>query len=120
MSLPSEETVALRLAVLLHRSGKARGRVSDSTYRILSERQTLRESFMTRVAQWLEEFGIIIVRISRGGHALIAISALEGAPPISVKEHFPAAQRKNLTNDDLYSELGLNQEDEDEDDDNDA
>lgn len=102
---PSIETVALRLAVLLKRTEKTRARVSEKTLRILSGRTTLRDSFVVSIRNALEDFGVVAVRLDRGGFALIATSALEGAPPALVKNLMP--DFKKLSDDKLWSELDL-------------
>lgn len=102
---PSIETVALRLAVLLKRTDKTRARVSEKTFRILSGRTTLRDSFVVSIRNALEDFGVVSVRLDRGGFALIATSALEGAPPALVKNLMPDFRK--LTDDKLWSELDL-------------
>lgn len=102
---PSIETVALRLAVLLKRTGKTRARVSDKTLRILSGRTTLRDAFVINMRSVLEEYGVVAVRLDRGGFALIATSALEGAPPALVKNLMPDFKR--LTEEELWNELEL-------------
>jgi len=102
---PSVETVALRLAVLLKRTEKTRARVSEKTLRILSGRTTLRDSFVVSIRNALEDFGVVSVRLDRGGFALIATSALEGAPPALVKNLMP--DFKKLSDDKLWNELDL-------------
>ncbi len=102
---PSPETVALRLAVLLKRTEKTRARVSDRTLRILSGRTTLRDAFVISIRSTLEEYGVVAVRLDRGGFALIATSALEGAPPALVKNLMP--DFKKLTDERLWIELDL-------------
>lgn len=100
---PSTETVALRLAVLLKRTEKTRARVSEKTLRILSGRTTLRDSFVVSIRNALEDFGVVAVRLDRGGFALIATSALEGAPSALVKNLMP--DFKKLSDDKLWNEL---------------
>jgi hypothetical protein len=102
---PSIETVALRLAVLLKRTEKTRARVSEKTLRILSGRTTLRDSFVVSIRNVLEDLGVVSVRLDRGGFALIATSALEGAPPALAKNLMP--DFKKLSDDKLWSELDL-------------
>jgi hypothetical protein len=101
----SVDTVALRLAVLLKRSEKTRARVSEKTLRILSGRSTLRDSFVVGVRNALEELSVVSVRLDRGGFALIATSALEGAPTALVKNLMPDFRK--LSDDNLWNELDL-------------
>ena len=109
---PPIETVALRLAVLLKRTEKTRARVSEKTLRILSGRTSLRDSFVVSVRNALEDFGVVSFRLDRGGFALIATSALEGAPPALVKNLMP--DFKNLSDDKLWNELDLRDDEVDE------
>ncbi|KPN91530.1 hypothetical protein AL066_14740 [Pseudomonas nunensis] len=102
---PTPETVALRLAVLLKRSEKTRARVSEKTLRILAGRSTLRESFVVSVRDALEDLGVVSVRLDRGGYALVASSALEGAPSALAKNLMP--EFRKLSDDDLWGELDL-------------
>jgi hypothetical protein len=102
---PSIDTVALRLAVLLKRSDKTRARVSEKTLRILSGRSTLRDAFVIDVRNALEDLSVVSVRLDRGGFALIAASALEGAPPALVKNLMPDFRK--LPDDKLWNELDL-------------
>jgi len=103
MTPASYELVALRLAVLLKRTSKARARVSEKTLRLLSGRSTLREAFLSTVRAHLEDLNVTFVRLDRGGFALIATSALEGAPPALVKNLMP--NFKTLSDHDLWNEL---------------
>lgn len=102
---PTPETVALRLAVLLKRSEKTRARVSEKTLRILAGRSTLRDSLVGSVRDALEDLGVVSVRLERGGYALVASSALEGAPIALAKKLMP--EFKKLSDDDLWGELDL-------------
>ncbi len=102
---PTPDTVALRLAVLLKRTEKTRARVSEKTLRILSGRSTLRDSFVIDLRNALEDLSVVSVRLDRGGFALIATSALEGAPPALAKNLMP--EFKKYTDDELWRELDL-------------
>ena len=79
--------------------------LSDKTLRILSGRTTLRDAFVINMRSVLEEYGVVAVRLDRGGFALIATSALEGAPPALVKNLMPDFKR--LTEEELWNELEL-------------
>ncbi|WP_124837501.1 hypothetical protein [Burkholderia glumae] len=107
--------VALLLAVLLKRSGKTRVRVSEKTYRLISDRTVLRDAFLVDVRRELEDLGVLCVRLERGGFALIAISALEGAPSATARNLLP--NRRALSDDDLWDELGMSGDDQEENDD---
>ena len=101
------EQTALLVATLLKRSGKRRARISEKTIRVLSKRKTLRDSFKELLRGELDDLGIHLVQLDRGGFALIAISALEGAEPINAKEYL-ADELKTLkkgVHDDFFDEL---------------
>lgn len=102
---------ALRLAVMLKRSGKARARISEKTLRIVSRRTFLRDAFVVELRGILEELGIVLVRIPRGGFVLITIASLEGAPPITARAH-PEVRRMDQR--DLEIELALDDPDDEE------
>lgn len=103
---PSDTTVALRLAVLLKRSGKTRGRVSDKTMRLLAGRpKQLRVPLIARIRDRLDDLGISLMGLDRGGFALVASAALEGAPPMTAKSIMP--DRNELTDEDMWKELGM-------------
>lgn len=109
---PTFRTVALRIAVLLKRSGKQRARISDKTLRILSQRGTLREALVSGVRAHLEDLGIVAIRLDRGGFALIHASALDGAPSALVKHLMP--EYRKLDDEQLWNELGLPDDEQDE------
>jgi|EBPBio282013_DNA_FD.fasta_scaffold147001_1 hypothetical protein len=109
---PSAETVALRLAVLLKRLDKTRARVSEKTFGILSRRKTFREAFIVGVRDATEDLGVLLVRLDRGGFALITISSLDGAPTAQVKNLMP--DFKKLSDDSLWNELDLSGDEPDE------
>lgn len=113
---PSPRTTALLLAVMFKRAGKTRARISEKTLRHVARRSTLRDSFTLEVRDWLEDFGIVGVALDRGGYALVAISALEGAPVVTAKEHLTAevkAQKDAKLNEaKLWNELGIEFEDD--------
>lgn len=119
MKYPTADTVALLLAVLLHRSGKSRARISEKTLKNLSGRtRCLRDAFIAEVQGWAEEYGVIMVRLQRGGFALMSIEALEGAPAVMAKtfladEHAQLKQG-SLDTEALLEELGFGEESEDE------
>ena len=116
---PAPSHVALLLAVMLHRSGKTRARVSEKTIRLIACRERLKSAFIEELRRWAEEYGVIVILLNRGGYALIAISALEGAPVVLAKNHIKseaiALKNDNLDCDKLYKELGLIEEGDEED-----
>jgi len=115
---PSPRQAALLIALVLKRAAKTRARVSEKTVKLICRRVMLRDAFLSELRQWLEDFGVLLVRLERGGFALLAVSALEGAPPILAKDHI-AKERKALKAGELDEqavlvELGLADDSEEE------
>lgn len=84
----AEET-ALLLALLLKRSEQTRARISEATIRKLSQRRHIRSGFVTMLLQHLDDLGLNMSELARGGYGLIKASVLEGAPAVSAKKHLP-------------------------------
>lgn len=83
----STEQTAVLVATLLKRSGQRRARISDKTIRVLSKRRTLRDAFKERLSAELDDIGIHLVQLQRGGFGVIPINALDGAPTITAKKY---------------------------------
>jgi hypothetical protein len=81
------EQTAILVAVLLKRAEAKRARVSDKTIRVLSKRKTLRVVFLSELVAALDDLGVHMVELERGGFGLIPISALDGAPSILAKNY---------------------------------
>ena len=115
---PHPRIVALLLALMVHRQKKARARISEKTLRSVSRRSTIRGSFLSDLGGELEDIGYVLVSLARGGYALIAISALEGAPSLLARDHIAEELRslRNGTLDEaaLWRELGYDDQDEEE------
>jgi hypothetical protein len=117
---PSARIVALLIALMMHRSGKVRGRISEKTLRWVSRRSTLRTAFMSELVTWLADLGVVAVALDRprGGYALVAISALAGAPSLLARDHIADelknAIRGNLDEAAIWKELGYEENDEEE------
>lgn len=108
---PSPKQAALLIALMLKRAEKTRARVSEKTVKLICERSMLRDAFLYDLRRWLEDFGVLLVRLERGGFTLVAVSALEGAPPIFAKDSL-AKERKalkagKLDEQAVLAELGL-------------
>ena len=84
MKRTAEET-AILVALLQKRARVKRARISEKTIRVLSKRRTLRTVFLDRLSKELDELGIHMVEIDRGGFGIIPIRALDGAPAILAK-----------------------------------
>ena len=100
---PSPQLVALRLAILLKRTGKTRTRVSRKTFELLSGRETIRVALLTDVFKELDDLDVVAVELDRGGFGLIAASALEGAPNATASRFMP--EWRDLSEDDLWREF---------------
>lgn len=114
---PDASFVALQMAVVMKRSKKKRARLSDKTFRLISQRGTLRDKFISDVRGSLEDLGVLMVRLERGGFAMILISALEGAPAVTAKNYLP--ERRDLATgkrkgNELWQELQLPPPDEED------
>ena len=103
------ELVAAMLAVMLQRSGKTRGRVSDTTLKKVSRRKIVRLAFLQQLTEALEDLGVILRGVDRGGYALVAIKALDGAPSLTANS-FPGIL--DLSLEQLYQELNLSPNDD--------
>lgn len=89
-------------------------RVTDRTLRSISKRKRMRVGFLKGVGEWLEDFGVTMIELDRGGIALISASALEGAPVQNPRKVIP--EWKIITDELLYDELGIEPYDEDDED----
>src|SRR5258708_3336893 len=96
----SAEQTAVLVATLLKRSERRRARVSDKTIRVLSRRRTLRDAFKERLRAELDDIGIHLVELERGGFGIIPINALDGAPAITAKKYMPEELKKLKKGDD--------------------
>jgi hypothetical protein len=81
------EETAILVAVLLKRAKAKRARISEKTIRVLSRRRTLRVAFLSGLVAALDDLGVHMVELERGGFGLIPISALDGAPSILAKNY---------------------------------
>ena len=115
---PPPKEVALLMAVMLKRAEKTRARVSEKTVKTMAGRSALRDAFVFELRQSLEDYGVLLVRLDRGGFALVAISALEGAPTVVAKEHVSEERRAlregTLDTRAMLEELGLSADAEDD------
>lgn len=97
MSKRTPEQAAILVALLLKRSGHRRARISENTIRLLSKRHTLRDAFKSRLTAELDDLGIHLVELQRGGFGAIFVSALDGAPSITTKRVMPEEMKKLKT-----------------------
>ena len=115
MKRTTEQTAVL-VALLLKRSGQKRARLSENTIRILSKRRTLRDAFKDRLRAELDDIGLHLVQLERGGFGIIPINALDGAVAITAKKYL-AEDLKRLKKgvDDAFFEKLRKEVDEDAD-----
>lgn len=115
---PSPRLVAILLALMLARSTLTRARISDRSFRVVSRRVTLRTAFIANVRSWLEDLGVVLLTLDRGGYALVSIAALNGARPILARnliaDELQRFRANNLDEGALWDELGLNYPDNEE------
>ena len=81
------EDTAILLTLLLKRSGQNRARISSNTIRRLAKRTHIRAAFVQVLMQRLDEIGLILIELDRGGYGLIRSRALDGAPTITAKKY---------------------------------
>lgn len=97
------------LALLLKRSEQTRARISEETIRKLSGRRHIRSAFVGMLLQHLDDLGLNMSELGRGGYGLIKASVLEGAPAITAKKHLLDVLSKldqgKIDFDDVRSEL---------------
>lgn len=84
------EQAAILIALLFKRADVKRARISERTIRILSKRRSLRVAFLDRLDSELDDLGLHIIELERGGFGLIPISALDGAETILAKNYLSA------------------------------
>ncbi len=82
----AEETAVL-LAVMLKRSGETRARISGKTIRKISDRRHIRAAFINMLTQHLDDLGLNMSELERGGYGLVRASVLEGAKTITAKNY---------------------------------
>lgn len=99
------ERVAYLLALMLKRSNKTKGRISEKTLRIISGRQRLRGAFYISLYENLASLGLEIIELDRGGFALFYRSILEGVPVLRAKDLIPREERASLSLEDIIKEL---------------
>lgn len=75
------------IALLQKRAEVKRARISGRTIRIISKRRTLRTAFLETLGRELDDLGIHMVELERGGFGIILVSALDGAPVILAKRY---------------------------------
>src|SRR4051812_27886902 len=86
MTNASVEETAVLIGVLFKRAGQQRARISEATIRRLSGRSHLRTVFVNRLLAEVDDLGLTMTQLARGGYGMIRSRALEGAPPITAKK----------------------------------
>jgi hypothetical protein len=118
----SSRESAILIALLFKRSEKTRARISTVTVKNLSKRKHLRTAFTEQLIDELDDLGIVLIELERGGFGLLSSTALNGAPAITAKkylrEDLRKLRKKEVDFDDILSELDPEPDaGEDEDDD---
>ena len=113
------EEVAVLTAVMFKRSTHKRARLSLQTIRRVSGRNHIRGAFIQMLTQHLEDLGLNMHELDRGGYGLIPSSALDGAPAITVKrllsDDLKRLKQGKIDIDDFRSELDEESAPDDED-----
>jgi hypothetical protein len=77
--------IALLLAVIFHRSGEKRARISEKTLKLLGIRSKLRSAFIRNLMIELEDYALVLIELDAGGYGLIPSKSLEAAKAITAK-----------------------------------
>jgi hypothetical protein len=85
---------AILLALLFKRANAKRARISERTIRVVSRRRSLRVAFLDRLRGELDDLGLHIIELERGGFGLIPIGALDGAASILAKNYIITELRR--------------------------
>ena len=80
------EQTAVLVALVFKRSAAKRARVSERTIRVLSKRRSLRVAFIESLNRALDDLGVHMIELERGGFGLIPVSALDGAQAILARQ----------------------------------
>jgi len=104
MKRTAEET-AILVALLQKRADVKRARISGKTIRILSKRRTLRTVFLETLGRELDDLGIHMVELERGGFGIIPVSALDGAPTILAKRYLADDLKKLKRNEQAFAQF---------------
>ena len=78
---------AILVVLLLKRAEVKRARISQKTVRLISKRTHLRRAFLNRLNDELDDLGVHMVELERGGYGMIFTSALDGANVVLAKNH---------------------------------
>jgi hypothetical protein len=117
--MKTAEETALLMALLLKRSEQTRARISEATIRKLSGRRHIRSAFISMLLQHLDDLGLNMSELDRGGYGLIKASVLEGAPAVTAKKHLLEVLAKldqgKMDFDDVREELQEELDDPDDD-----
>lgn len=116
----SPNETAILLALMLHRSGKSRARVSKRTLEVISKRERIHASFVGLIRSALDDLDVVLLESNRGGYAMVTREALDGAPPISssiIANDLKALRREEVDYETFLEELGMlgTREEEEED-----
>jgi hypothetical protein len=84
---------ALLMVLLLKKSGNTRARVSVKTIKLLANRERLRTVFLKELIDSLNDLGVLLIELDRGGYGLLLSTSLEGAPAITVKKYMSSDLR---------------------------
>jgi len=101
MKRTAQET-AILIALLRKRAAVKRARISVKTVRKLSKRRVLRTAFLDSLSRELDDLGVHMIQLERGGLGVILTSALEGAPPILARTYLDEDLKKLKRNEEEF------------------
>ncbi|MCI0335070.1 MAG: hypothetical protein L0228_17820 [Planctomycetes bacterium] len=80
----------------------------------LSKRRIIRTAFLDMLKAYLDDLGLILIELERGGFGLIPSRALEGAPAITAKKYLEREIQGRIRLDAIRKELEQDGEFEDD------
>lgn len=113
MRLRTVQQTALLLAVLLKRSDQNRIRVSNKTVVELRGGK-LYAAFVVSLRTELEDLGVCLAELDRGGFGLLKISSLEGAKPVTPEKVFTSEEllsTSSFADNAMFAELDIEEPD---------
>ena len=94
--LSAENTAAL-IALIVHRSGQSRVRVSTQTLKVLSGRERFQARFAEAVRYELEvDHRLIMFELDIGGYAIVTAKAGEAAKAVTGKNYLSEEERRSI------------------------
>lgn len=83
----SYKLLALRLALLIKKSGKNRLTISERRLKKLAQSELLAIGYLYHLKNELEKLGHFLGNLKGGGYGLFVINSLEGATPLAINDN---------------------------------